>query len=50
MLRDKKMGYQIEKNGAEVDHLFLMDNLKLYRKNDKEIGYKNLKKVSKDVK
>ena len=31
------MGYQLEKNGVKVNHLFLMDNLKVYQKNDKEI-------------
>ena len=31
------MGYQLEKNGAKVNHLFFMDDLKLYGKNDKEI-------------
>ena len=31
------MGYQEEKNGAKANHLFFMDNLKLYGKNDKEI-------------
>ena len=31
------MGYQLEKNGSKVNHLFFMDDLKLYGKNDKEI-------------
>ena len=31
------MGYQLEKNGAKVNHLLFMDDLKLYGKNDKEI-------------
>ena len=31
------MGYQLEKNGVKVNHLFLMDKLKVYQKNDKEI-------------
>ena len=37
ILRETGMGYQVEKNGAKVNHLFFMDNLKLYGKNDKEI-------------
>ena len=37
MLRETGMGYQLEKNGAKVNHLFFMDDLKLYGKNDKEI-------------
>ena len=37
VLRETGMGYQREKNGAKVNHLFFMDNLKLYGKNDKEI-------------
>ena len=37
ILRETGMGYQLEKNGAKVNHLFFMDNLKLYGKNDKEI-------------
>ena len=31
------MGYQLEKNEAKVNHLFFMDDLKLYGKNEKEI-------------
>ena len=31
------MGYQLEKNWANVNHLFFVDDLKLYVKNDKEI-------------
>ena len=37
ILRETGMGYQLEKNGAKVNHLFFMDDLKLYGKNDKEI-------------
>ena len=39
ILRETGMGYQLEKNGAKVNHLFFMDDLKLYGKNDKEIDY-----------
>ena len=38
ILRETGMGYQLEKNGAKVSHLFFMDDLKLYGKNDKEIS------------
>ena len=38
--------YQLEKNGAKFNHLFLMDDLKLYGKNDKE---NILSKVNKQV-
>ena len=31
------MGYQLKKNGAKVNLLFFMDDLKLYRKNISEI-------------
>ena len=31
------MGYQLEKNGAKVNHLLFMDDLKMYVKNNKEI-------------
>ena len=31
------MGYQLTKNGEKVNHLFFMDDLKLYGKNGKEI-------------
>ena len=31
------MGYQLKKNGAKVNLLFFMDNLKLHGKNDNEI-------------
>ena len=37
ILRDTRMGYQLEKNEAKVNHLFFMDDLKLYGKNEKEI-------------
>ena len=32
------MGYQLEKNEAKINHLFFMDDLKLYGKNDKEVN------------
>ena len=35
VLRETGMGYQLEKNGAKVNHLFCMEDLKLYGKNDK---------------
>ena len=35
VLREIGMGYQLEKNGAKVNHLFCMEDLKLYEKNDK---------------
>ena len=46
------MGYQLEKNGAKVNHLFFMDDLKLYGKNDKEIDslIKTVWQCSKDIK
>ena len=31
------MGYQLEKNRSNVNHLFFIDDLKLYGKNDKEM-------------
>ena len=37
ILREIGMGYQLEKNGAKLNHLFFMDDLKLYGKSDKEI-------------
>ena len=37
ILRETGKGYQLEKNGAKVNHLFFMDDIKLYGKNDKEI-------------
>ena len=37
ILRGTGMGYQLAKNGAKVNHLFFMDDLKLYEKNDKKI-------------
>ena len=30
ILRETGMGYQLEKNGAKVKHLFFMDDLKLH--------------------
>ena len=37
IFRETGIGYQLEKNGAKVNHLFFMDDLKLYGSNDKEI-------------
>ena len=52
VLRETGMGYQREKNGAKVNHLFFMDNLKLYGKNDKEIDslIKTVWQCSEDIK
>ena len=36
-LRKTGMGYQQEKNGAKVNDLFFMDDLKLYGKDDRGI-------------
>ena len=46
------MGYQLEKNGAKVNHLLFMDSLKLYGKNDKEIDslIKTVWQCSEDIK
>ena len=35
ILTETGMGYQPEKNGAKFNHLFFMDDLKLYGKNDR---------------
>ena len=37
ILGETGMGYQLKKNGAKVNLLFFMDNLKLHGKNDNEI-------------
>ena len=52
ILRDTGMGYHPEKNVAKVNHLFFMDDLKLYGKNEKEIGslIKTVWQCSKDTK
>ena len=52
ILRETGMGYQLEKNGSKVNHLFFMDDLKLYGKNDKEIDslIKTVWQCSKDIK
>ena len=52
ILRETRMGYQLEKNGTKVNHLFFMDDLKLYGKNDKEIDslIKTVWQCSKDIK
>ena len=36
ILTETEIVYQLEKNGAKFNHLFFMDDLKLYGKNDKE--------------
>ena len=38
ILRETGMGYQLERNRAKVNHLFFMDDLKRYGKNDKELN------------
>ena len=38
IFRETRMGYQLEKNEEKVNHLFFMDDLKLYGKNDKEVN------------
>ena len=52
ILRDTGMGYQLEKKGGKVNHLFFMDDLKLYGKNEKEIDslIKTVWQCSKDIK
>ena len=51
-LRETGMGHQLEKNGAKVNHLFFMDDIKLYGKNDKEIDslIKTVWQCSEDIK
>ena len=46
------MGYQLEKNGAKINHLFFVDDLKLYGKNDKKIDslIKTMWQCSEDIK
>ena len=46
------MGYQQEKNGAKVNHLFFMDDLKLYGKDDRGIDslIKTVWQCSEDIK
>ena len=52
ILRETGKGYQLEKNGAKVNHLFFMDDLKLYEKNEKEIDFliKTVWQCSEDIK
>ena len=52
ILRETGMGYQLEKNVAKVNHLFFMDDLTLYGKNDKEIDslIKTVWQCSEDIK
>ena len=37
VLREAKMGYQLEKNGPKISHMLFMDDLKLFGKSDNEI-------------
>ena len=52
ILREKEMRYQLEKNGAKVNHLFFMDDLKLYGKYEKQIDslIKTVWQCSKNIK
>ena len=37
ILRDKRAGYQLKKEGCKINHLLFMDDLKLYGKNSSQI-------------
>ena len=37
VLRETNMGYQLEKDGPGINHLFFMDDLKMFAKNNNEI-------------
>ena len=37
VLRETRMGYQLEKNGPKISHMLFMDDLKLFGKTDNEI-------------
>ena len=51
-IEKKRTGCQLEKNGAKVNQLFFIDHLKLYGKNDEEIGslIKTVWQCSEDIK
>ena len=38
ILRDKRAGYQLKKEGCKINHLLFMDDLKLYAKNSSQIN------------
>ena len=46
------MGYQLENNGGNFNHLLFMEDLKLYGKNEKEIDslIKTVWQCSEDIK
>ena len=52
ILRETGLGYQLETNGAKVNHLFFINGLKLYGKNDKKIDslIKTAWQCSEDIK
>ena len=51
-LRETRIGYQLEKKGASLNHLFFMNDLKPYVTNDKEMGsmIKTVWQCSEDIK
>ena len=52
ILKETRMWYQLGNNEAKVNHLFFMDDLRLYGKNDKETDslIKTVWQSSEDVK
>ena len=52
ILKETGMRYQLENNEAKVNHLFFMDDLRLYGKNDKETDslIKTVWQSSEDIK
>ena len=52
VLRETKMGYQLEKNGPKLNHMLFMDDLKLFGKTNNEIDslVQTVQQCSEDIK
>ena len=52
VLRETKMGYQMEKGGPKLNHMLFMDDLKLFGKNNNEIDslVQTVQQFSEDIK
>ena len=52
VLRESKMGYQLEKNGPKINHMLFMDDLKMFGKSFNEIDslVQTVQQFSEDIK
>ena len=51
VLRESRMGYELEKKGTKINHMLFMDDLKIYGKNENEVDslVKTVHQCSSDI-